>query len=171
MEEDWRDLLEFPAYAINQEGFVINKDTGQVKVRSTNAQGVRSVNFIENGRQHRRSVALLVAHAFLPVQTSSHFNTPIHLDGDKSNCSALNLAWRPRWFAIRFHQQFYAEGEHTKWHAVPVYCVNTDTKFDRAIDAAMAYGLLVRDIVVSAHNNTAVFPAWYQFDLLDDSVH
>ena len=34
------------------------------------------------------------------------FDTPINLDGDRHNNRVENLTWRPRWFAIKYNQQF-----------------------------------------------------------------
>lgn len=34
------------------------------------------------------------------------YNAIIHLDGNRSNCEATNLMWRPRWYAIRYHRMF-----------------------------------------------------------------
>ena len=60
---------------------------------------------MRDGEQRHRSVPLLVAKAFIP-QPPGPFDTPINLDGDRHNNHIHNLAWRPRWFAIKYNQQF-----------------------------------------------------------------
>ena len=63
------------------------------------------VGLFRDQEQYKRSVALLVAKAFLK-QPSEFFDTPINLNGDRLDNQVINLMWRPRWFAIKYNRQF-----------------------------------------------------------------
>ena len=91
--------------------------------------------------------------------------TPIHLNGDKTDCRVTNMMLRPRWFAIAFHQQF--ENEIHRFHQ-PIICLDTDEIFETPRDAAMMYGLIERDIIMGVINNEPVYPGAYEFAQLDD---
>lgn len=116
-----------------------------------NQRGIISVGLNRNGIQRKRSVSRLVAAAFLPEPKDPNFDTPIHLDGDRSNNRADNLMWRPRWFAIEYQQQFEHEEDGT-----PVKEVDSGIRFNSIREAAINYGLLDYLIFMSAVNNTRV---------------
>lgn len=116
-----------------------------------NQRGIISVGLNRNGVQRKRTVSRLVAIAFLPEPQDSNFNTPIHLDGDRSNNRADNLMWRPRWFAIEYQQQFEREEDET-----PVKEVDSGLRFNSVREAAINYGLLDYLIFMSAVNNTRI---------------
>src|SRR5262245_25084412 len=97
MEQEVRKTIEeFPRYEITNLGRVFNRDTGREMVLSHNQYGIITVSmmkdvptrigeFVSNGHiQRTRSVKSLVAKAFVPGETDK-FNTPILLDGDKTN--------------------------------------------------------------------------------------
>src|SRR5690348_13611375 len=104
--EVWRQIYEFPAYSVSNMGRVRNDDTGRIMAMSRNQFGIVNVGLVVGRKQYKRSVALLVAEAFLPTWESEVFTSPIHLNGDREDCRAENLMWRPRWFAIKYHRQF-----------------------------------------------------------------
>lgn len=162
-KESWADIDGFPGYLVSNHGRVMNYNYERIKVASPNQQGIPSVNLIKDAKQNRRSVAVLVAKAFLPPPPRSAFDTPINLDGDRSNNAVDNLAWRPRWFAVKYHAQFKMDPPFN--YRGGVYCTTTDEWFDTLRDAAMKYGLLEKEIFLSAHNRTLVFPTWYEFRL------
>jgi hypothetical protein len=162
---EWRELFDFPNYAISDDGRVMNVTTGQIKNNSANQTNVAMVNFSVNGDQFVRSVAVLVAQTFLDrAEVPDHFDTPIHLDGDRGNCRADNLAWRPRWFAVKYHQQF-KPWEREKRHGAryPVELIETGEVFETSWEAAIKYGMLDEHIFVGMTNNTFVFPHGFHF--------
>jgi hypothetical protein len=124
----------------------------------------------DNGRgeptQFHRSVTLCVANAFLWNERQVEFDTPINLDGDRMNNHISNLMWRPRWFAIKYNRQF----KHR--FAYPILSPIRDTKTRRisedSMDAAIRYGLLERDIVMSIANRTVTWPTYQQFEIVED---
>lgn len=119
---------------------------------------------MRDGVQYHRSVPLLVAKAFLP-RLSAPFDTPINLDGDRHNNHIDNLAWRPRWFAIKYNQQFRHPYEF------PILLPIMDTKtFEisaNSFECVKRYGLLEKDLVLSILNRTYVWPTYQEFTIID----
>jgi len=143
-QELWHELEEFPDYAVSNLGVVGNMKSGMTRKPSINQQGIVKMSLYKNGKElHTRSVAVLVAEAFVEGQTDL-FNTPIHLDGDKMNCRADNLMWRPRWFAVQYHKQFF---ESAFRHAeVPLIELDSHQTYPNVMQACMANGLLHGDV-------------------------
>lgn len=156
----WRRIDEFPNYEVSEDGRVRNADTAHVMVLTRNQQGVIQVGLMKDRQQYKRGVALLVARAFLPPPPTSAFNTPINLDGDRSNCHVDNLAWRPRWFAIKYHQQFHND---LRGFTEPIVDINTGERFKNSWEAATKYGLIDREILISTLNRTYVWPTYQEF--------
>lgn len=153
--ETWVDLDDFPGYAVSDLGRVINKSTEMLKTPTDNQQGVFSVNLVRDHKQHRRSVALLVANIFVPQHHNERFDTPMHLDGDRRNCAASNLVWRPLWFVRKYHAQMKSP-PRAEWRGV-VELIETGEVFDDIRACSSKYGLLEKEIIHSAHNQTPVF--------------
>jgi hypothetical protein len=170
MKEQWIVLEEFPRYAVSDLGQVINTHTDILKIPTPNKQGIMMVNLSSMRQQHIRSVAVLIANAFLgDIPRPPHFDTPIHLDGDKRNCRADNLAWRPRWFARRYHQQFDPSERATRFgFRRPVRIVETREEFPTSWEAAIKYGLLDFEILLAVQNQTFVFPINQRFEVIED---
>lgn len=170
MREQWQELDEFPNYAVSDHGRIMNTHTDLLKRPSKNQQGILMVNLSHRNQQHIRSVAVLVATTFLnDVPRPDHFDTPIHLDGDKGNCRADNLAWRPRWFAVKYHQQFNPfERANRYGFRRPIINVETEEVFPTSWDAATKYGLLDFEILLATQNRTFVFPINQRFEVIDD---
>ena len=167
VEEEWYPIEEFPDYEISNTGLIVNSDTNRIMKTSKTLQGAVKVGLMgSDGKQYTRSVKLLVADAF--VGGRDHIcNTPIHLDGDQENCNADNLAWRPRWFAIRYLYQFqtiYAYDTTSKIQDVDSGEVSTNP-----YEAAKRYGLLMDHIVKSCVNGTPCFPTAQVFKWFDAS--
>lgn len=64
-------------------------------VSNLNSHGYPSVRVMVNGSRKRFAVHRLVASAFLPPRPTPAHEIR-HLDGDKLNCIAANLAWGTR---------------------------------------------------------------------------
>lgn len=161
--DEWAPIEEFPGYAVSSDGRVRNIDTGRLLVLTRNQQGVIQVGLMKDGAQFKRGVALLVAKAFLPPPPSPAFNTPINLDGDRSNCSIDNLVWRPRWFAIKYHQQFYND---QRGFNDPIVDIKTGEEFEDSWEAATKYGLIDREILIATLNRTYVWPTYQEFRVI-----
>lgn len=161
--ETWVEISEFPGYAVSNHGRIMNTRTELIKRPTKNQQGIPNVLLMLDGAQHRRSVALLVASNFLPPPTRVAFDTPINLDGNRENNQVSNLEWRPRWFALKYHAQFKDPVSFGFDHEIEL--IQTGEIFENVRDAAKQYGLLEKEVVLSTHNRSRVFPTWHEFKL------
>jgi hypothetical protein len=112
--------------------------------------------------ESNRSVGSL--YLWLKRSLQEEFDHVIQLDGDRSNCRADNLMWRPRWFAIRYHRQWRTP--HPYRVADPIYDVATELVYDGTAGVAITFGLLEKEILFSILNRTYVWPTYQQFGLL-----
>jgi len=129
-----------------------------------NQLGIVQVGFSKNGRYFKRAVAPLVAHAFIP-RPLGPFDTPINLDGDRSNNFVENLMWRPRWFAVKYHKQFKRSTSNRT--SYPVMDTKSGEIFPSEFDAAITFGLLVDDLRHAIANRTYVWPTYQVFDYIE----
>lgn len=149
----------FEEYGVTNRGDVVNLRTGRYLATRENAQGIVMVNLSKDASIYTRSVTLLVAQHFLDPHPYEAFNTPINLDGIRSNNHVDNLMWRPRWFAVNYHRQFKDDRITRIWF--PLVILDTDEMFFKPIEAASKYGLLVKDVMNAIHNETQVWPTNY----------
>lgn len=156
LREEWREIREFPQFAISSHGNVLNQRTGRERKVMRNAQGVAMVTLAASGRILTRGVALLVAGAFIPNEEELVFRTPINLDGNRMNCRADNLMWRPRWFAVKFHRQFFVPDFHQVNPHLQI--VQTGETFIGVKEPVSKYGLYYIDIFKSADHEIPIFP-------------
>lgn len=165
MNEYWAPIENFPGYSVSSGGYIRSDKSDRILSVSPNQYGVYQVGLMRGRIQHHRSVPLLVAKAFLPY-VSGAFDTPINLDGDRENCSVENLAWRPRWFAIKYNQQF----RHPYHQPImrPIVDLKTGEISNDSFDCAMRYGLLEEDIVLAIVNRTYVWPTYQEFGVVED---
>lgn len=159
--EEWREVEDFPDYYVSTYGDVRSGISDRLLTQSLVQYNMPTVGLMRDGRQYRRSTAILVAQAFLPPPERDDFNTPIHLDGYRVNCRADNLAWRPRWFAINYHNE-RKRPPFPNWKQ-RFLLVETGEVFDHPSEAATKYGILERDIRKSIRSGVVVFPHWYRF--------
>lgn len=146
--ERWLKIQEFPRYSISDQGRVRNDDNDRLMTLLVNHSGVVSVYLVRDGRQYNRGVAKLVATHFLPHSTDIA-NTPMHLDGDRTNNAADNLIWRPRWYATKYLHQF--ERHRVPFVGVPIVEEETGLIFKNSWDATTYFGILEADIAHSFH--------------------
>lgn len=169
-ENEWVPIEGFPGYSVSPLGQVRKDSTVTGKTLSRplqtrfNQYGVPYVGMMRNGRQVTRSLPRLVAAAFIP-QPNAIFDTPINLDGDRTNCEVTNLAWRPRWHAVRYVNQFEERYPHPI--EAPVRETESGQEFPNSLSAACAFGLLEREVVLSIHNHTLAWPTFQQFELVE----
>lgn len=167
--EDWRVVQGFECYSVSNLGRVRsdiaykNGNTGRIITASTNQRGLAYVGLMKNGIQHKRSVALMVAHAFIFTARPLSFNTPINLDGDRHNNRVENLVWRPLWFARKYFRQFeYPVARIPR----PIVEVKTEEQFDSSWDAALKHGLLDEEIFAATVDKTYVWPTYQRFEVI-----
>jgi hypothetical protein len=121
-----------------------------------NQHGVVNVGLTKKCVQYKRAVGLLVATAFIDKgDLGESFDCPINLDGDRYNNRAMNLAWRPRWFATKYFQQIEEAHFNDRY---PIEELKTRNRFESPWDAALKYGLLQVDILLSVCNGDPVWP-------------
>jgi hypothetical protein len=161
---EWKSIPEFPNYSVSLFGEVRNEETDRVMTILQNQSGLAQVGMTKGGVQYRRGVALLVAKAFLDPPSPPTFDTPINLDGDRLNNHYENLMWRPRWFAIMYHQQFYNDKRGFK---KPVRELSSGNVYPTSWDAAIEFGLLDREIMIATLNRTYVWPTYQRFQLIE----
>lgn len=163
MSVTWAQLEEFPNYSINKFGEVINNENGKLVRQSVTRQGAVKVNLAKGGKQHTRSVKLLVALVFVKGM-SDVFDTPIHLDNNQLNNDAKNLAWRPRWFAWKYTHQFQDIPDvHYKG---PILEVTTGRIHKNVVEASVANGLLFKDVWKSIQHKEPTIPHGLEFDMI-----
>jgi hypothetical protein len=160
MFTEWRPIRLFPGYSISSEGFVRNDESGQQMALLVNQHGVVHVGLTRNRVQYKRAVGLLVANAFIPNIHGPAFDCPINLDGDRYNNRVANLTWRPKWFAVKYYQQM--EEAHFE-DPYPIEEVESHQEFYNPWMAAMAYGILQVDILLSLNRGTKVWPSRKSF--------
>lgn len=163
--ERWLPIPQFPGYMISDWGRVLTEKSGRLLALSDNQYGVQCVGLMRNGEQKHRSVPRLVANAFLP-QPTEVFNTPINLDGDRHNNHVSNLAWRPRWFAVKFNRQFRQPYPYPI--NAPIMDMQTRQVSPNSFEAAKRYGVLEQDIVMSIHERTVVWPTYQEFRIVEE---
>jgi len=162
MIEIWKEITNFDNYSISNYGRVRSEKSERILAQSQNQFGVVYVGLVRDGKQYHRSVPLLVARAFIPNQLEA-FDTPINLNGDRYDNRVENLAWRPRWFAIRYNQQF--RDPYMDPILDPIKDLKTNEVSENSFEAAISYGLLESDLVLSILDRTYVWPTYQQFDM------
>lgn len=161
MQVEWRQIEDFPAYSVSDEGEVRNDETDRYMTKLTNQRGIVHVGLTRARVQYKRSLTVLVADAFVerPRDKSGTirkaFDTPINLDGDRYNNHVSNILWRPRWFATKYYQQF--QQDHACFNR-PVEIVETGEIFETSFAAATALGILDREIAISVMTKNYVWP-------------
>ena len=165
--EEWKKVQLFDQYSVSELAEVRNDETGRILQIQRNQHGVCYVGLMRGMQQCRRSVALLVAHAFVAPPMSlqkKSFTKPIHLDGQQTNNRANNLMWRPHWFAMKYTAQFKV-GPTV---AEPVIDIESDERYSCPWIAALSFGLLEREVIISGLNRTYVWPTYQQFRFVEE---
>jgi hypothetical protein len=164
MQQEWREIVGFSGYSVSDAGNVRNDETLRIMRTSFNSHGIEMVGLMHRGVQRKKSVGVLVADAFIRTAKSIKFDTLINLDGDRANNRVTNLAWRPMWFARKYHQQFKIGPQG---FACPVENIDTNEVYATSWDAALLLGVLEQEIVMSVLNRTYVFPLFQMFRVLE----
>lgn len=93
-QEIFKPIEGFPAYQISNFGNVQRFKDGQwVTLNTTGGAGYPIVSLSENGHRTTKAVHRLVAKYFLPEPAAEAAECVRHLDGNKKNNRADNLAW------------------------------------------------------------------------------
>lgn len=162
--EKWKKIRDFPGYLVSNHGRIQAEKSGRILQLSENQFGVVCVGMMKDGEQKHRSVPLLVAKHFV----RSHgpiFDTPINLDGNRWNNHFENLAWRPRWFAIKYNRQFREPYVYSI--TKPIRDKKTGEITVTSFKTAKRYGLLEEDVVLSIANHTVCWPTYQEFEIVE----
>jgi hypothetical protein len=169
--EEWVNLhyLGFSDYSVNNFGEFRNDRSGRILRPSRNQSGTCKIGMMpdNSNKQQTLSVPNITAGAFLPEPPNERFDTPINVDGNRTNNQIDNLMWRPRWFAVKYHQQFHND---IRGFIVPIIELYSGEKFKTSWEAAIKYGLIDRDILIATSNKTHVFPTGQKFEVFDKNM-
>lgn len=165
-DERWRRISEFPNYEISNYGRVYNlRKNGMMRTSRTNHGHSKITLTKEDGSRHTRSVALLVAEAFVP-QPNELCDYLVVLDGDFNNVHSLNLAWRPRWFAWKYTRQLKTF-QPIYYNNLAVRNIIDGSEYDSIVQAGITEGLLFEDIWRSTYTKDALFPTGSVFEVIE----
>ena len=143
----WARIDGFEKYLVSSQGFVKNLRLGRQLSRQVNSGGIHLVSMMKDeGGLTTRSVAKLVADAFLPTHQNRHFTTVIHKDGRYENCDVDNLAWRSRPFAVRYHRRFRPP-YFRKMFDKEIVCIETGDIFHSVSEAAIFGGVFEDELM------------------------
>lgn len=105
---EWTTIPEFPHYSVSSTGRVRNDQNNHILHPSPTSHGSYAVSLMRDGFQYKRSVAVLVAEAYIPYPESGEdgleADTPVHINGRRDDASANNLLWTTRSSAINYHR-------------------------------------------------------------------
>lgn len=149
-------ILDFPTYHVTTHGRVINSKTYRDMAFTPTHHGDLTVGLMWEGKQHRRSVKVLVAEAFVEGKDEI-FDTPIQLDGNRENLRADNILWRPRWFAWWYIQQF-KEPIPSWYYMGPIFETVMKMEYRSIFEASVTNGELCNHIHESVLTGKIVFP-------------
>lgn len=157
-----RVIDEFPTYRINPLGMVWNTERSKWLTVHSTPTGVAFVQFRPDRKTYSRGLANLVAKYFL--EAPPLYDTPINKDGDRMNCRYDNLALRPRWHAIRYHQE--RQNPH-RGQLYPFPFVHLESGVLAPMeDHAIEHGVLFYDIYQSVlHGGACRFTDKQHFDI------
>jgi len=141
----------------------MNRERGTLVQTRLNHQGIRMVSIVdESNKRKTRSVALFVARLYLRPPHNRFYNSVIHLNGDKSDCTALNLMWRPRWYAVNYHLMFLEEPID-----ISVEIKETGEVFGMLREACVKYGLNEQDVYMDLVTGGSCFHYGFRFQRVD----
>ncbi len=104
LDNDWRDIPEFPHYQINRAGQIKRLDAiirdsrgvdfyrkGRILNDRKNKNGYVQITLCENGIPYHRFIHTILAKVFIP----NPYNLPLvnHIDENPSNNDLSNLEW------------------------------------------------------------------------------
>lgn len=160
MLNQWRRIPEFPDYSVSDQGTVRNDDTGRKLTLLVNQRSIVHVGLTHSKIQYKRSVSRLVAEAFIEnYYNLDSFDSIINLNGNRLDNAATNLAWRPRWFAIKYYQEL----NENLFDPHAIQELTTGERFKSTRDAVMRYGIFEEEILASILKTTRVWPTGHRF--------
>lgn len=150
-------IPEFPDYEIDETGTIYTARNGALRRFSRTMDGAPKITLYRDGIPYTRSLALLVAQVHLHNDHDPNvFNTPIHLNNDPMDCRVENLMWRPRWFALKYHRQYWLE--EFRYATTELVDMETGTAYRGFVEPCQTFGLLYLDVIRSCTRGGPVMP-------------
>lgn len=165
--EFWRIINEAPDYEINTKGEIRSCITGK-EILPSFTEAYLKVSLATTSGRITRSVKTLVANAFLEIPDIES-TAVIVLDNNQSNVDVENLAWRPRWFAWKYANQFKIIPPH--YRVYPIVNVTMNISYDSVVDCAMTEGLLFGDIWRSAFTAKSIWPSNCLYEIIQEQIN
>lgn len=160
--EQWLPLQDYPGYSASDQGRIRSDQSGAILAIQRQGNHRPHVGLTIGKVQVKRGLALLICKTFIEPARKD-FDTPIHLDGDLSNCRVSNLTWRPRWFAMEHTAQFSKRLPSTG----AIRNIDTGIVYSDTWQVVFTFGVLYNDVIKSIVNKTWVFPIMYCFEWVD----
>lgn len=169
-KEQWKEIAGFSDYMISDLGRVFNQRIDRIMRTSQNNYGLVKITLVmdETRERHTKSVALLVAEAFVEAPDAKS-RTLVQLDGGLNNVVATNLVWRPRGFAWKYARQLKEE-QPLYYQNLPVFDSVHNVEYASIIVAGMHQGLLFDDIWRSTYSRVAIYPTRAVFEIVGASL-
>lgn len=124
MEEEWREISEFPNYIINKHGYICNKNRLEKPICGWKDNlGYKMVQLKKDKKKYYRRAYRLVAIAFIP----NPLNLPMvnHMCDDRYNCDVENLEWCTNSYNTQYT---YDKGGYVSTYKVDVKAIHKQTK-------------------------------------------
>jgi hypothetical protein len=164
MEERWARLSDYPTYAVSTRGQISNIKRDTLVRPKLNQQGIPNVSLYEDGHRFTKAVGLLVAQTFIP-RVYDYFNSPLNLDGVKTNCEVDNLLWRPRGYVRKYLSQVAEPYFHEA--AIPTRELSSGEEYETYKQASIANGLRYTDIQASCITRAPSRITFQRFELIE----
>lgn len=166
-DERWRIIPDFPTYEISDLGNVWNIKFNKPMRTSITSFGHVKISLVDRDTQkrHTRSVAVLVAEAFVEPPNAL-CDQVVPLDGDPTNLAAQNLVWRPKGFAWKYIHQFKIE-QPLHYKNLPICNLATGDRYSSIISCCKIEGLLFRDVWRSTYTGEAIFPSGARYEIFN----
>lgn len=155
----------FDRYGVSNQGEVIDMKTGRLLSRSSSTGGAVRVNLRNHGSTITKSVKRLVAEAFLPAPPNESFDTPILLNGEQWQLEPENMAWRPRWYAMKWAEQWnFSDAMIRGFHNGAVRNMTRGRRYGNVYEAGIEDGVLWWDIQQSCETGEPVMVMNYMYE-------
>lgn len=149
---EWKSIEGFPEYSVSDLGEIRRDDYDRMVKTRQNKQGVLMVSLYTKGKMKTKGVALIVANAFLDPPRNEFYDSVINLNGDRSDCRAVNLMRRPRPFTVRYFKMFDDQPYRST-----IYVPEINGYFQSIRQFCVMYGLIEGDVVSDMWSQRRVF--------------
>lgn len=133
MIEQWKNISEFPNYAVSNLGNIKNIITNKILVGGKDKDGYRQVTLIKNGKQFNRRICRLVALTF--IDNPNNLPQVNHKDERVDNDNVNNLEW-----CTAAYNNTY--GNRLNNSRKPVICIETQQQYKGLREAEKCTGIL-----------------------------